>query len=477
MKLALTDKPAGLIYGEDERLVTPGFLVGIVLILILLWVFDYFILRNPILTPLMANGKYLKAMTPVYAFWKPIMRLDAIIFLVATLFFVTFSTAAQKVKTYSPFCFSIYIFVAYAILAVALLLVRNNLSELASNLLIYPTEEVYYDAQRIVTITDFIRHYKTLQPELSMRGQHYPPGGAIFLFVVSKILGEGLWKIGAVLVVVASTSVTLCYFAMRHILPEFHARQAVLLLATSPSLLDFTCTSMDILFFLFSSLCLLSTAMVQSRQAGVVSYHGFRYSALFTGIFLYLASIVSFSSFPLYMCLFLFMIINGKAMIKQTTINICTISVGYIITYFLIYFIFGYSLLENLSYARQNSLRLLTNVLNGPPSDYYFYACFGNIAAFLIGCGVAVVGAVASSSIDSHFMWTPWRIASLMTLVFITVGGIYVMETERIWIYVIPWMVVFALNNRPFRTSSLRLLLACGLMQALFMEALLFTLW
>ena len=119
----------------------------------------------------------------------------------------------------------------------------------------------------------------------------------------------------------------------------------------------------------------------------------------------------------------------------------------------------------------------MTNVLNGPPSDYYFYACFGNIAAFLIGCGVAVVGAVASSSIDSHFMWTPWRIASLMTLVFITVGGIYVMEAERIWIYVIPWMVVFALNNRPFRTSSLRLLLACGLMQAFFMEALLFTLW
>jgi dolichyl-phosphate-mannose-protein mannosyltransferase len=477
MKLAPSNKTGKKIYGEDDRLITPSFLLGVVIILIFLWLFDYFILRTPILTPFVKNGQNLKPLTPLYAFWMPVIRPEALAFLVVSLCFVVFSSVAQKTNQITPLMFAIFTCLSFLALSVTLFTVRDAVSNLASNLLIYPREEVYYDAQRILSINDFIRNYKILQPDLSMRGQHYPPGGAIFLYILMQTFGAGLWKIGIAIIVVASTSVTLCYLSMRYILPDRHARQATLLIIASPSLLNYTCTSMDIVFFLFASLSLLLAAMSQRRQIKLASHNDFYYLALFAGIMLYFASFISFSAFSLGMCLVLYLIINGRAYIKQTAIQLVTLVGGFAMTYLIFYLIFDYSLFENLSYARQNNFEFLSSVLNRPVSDYYFYSCYGNIAAFIIGCGIAVIGAFINSSIDHLFRWTPWRIASLISLFIMTVGGMYTMETERIWIFVIPWMAIYALSNRPFRDSSIRLLLSCGLIQAFLMEALLFTLW
>ena len=95
-------------------------------------------------------------------------------------------------------------------------------------------------------------------------------------------------------------------------------------------------------------------------------------------------------------------------------------------------------------------------------------------AAFLIGSGVGIVAAACAG-------WTilrnPWSTAFAATLLVMVVGGIYFMETERIWLFAIPWLVAIALSRGAFAISSLRLLLAASLAQALAMELLLFTLW
>jgi hypothetical protein len=51
------------------------------------------------------------------------------------------------------------------------------------------------------------------------------------------------------------------------------------------------------------------------------------------------------------------------------------------------------------------------------------------------------------------------------------------METERIWLFALPWVAAAAVAAGPFERGSLRLLLGSGLAQALAMEIGLFTLW
>jgi hypothetical protein len=70
--------------------------------------------------------------------------------------------------------------------------------------------------------------------------------------------------------------------------------------------------------------------------------------------------------------------------------------------------------------------------------------------------------------------WTP---AALLTLAAMTLGGIYFMETERVWLFALPWIALAAVSAGPFERGALRLILFGGWLQTLAMETGLFTLW
>ena len=124
---------------------------------------------------------------------------------------------------------------------------------------------------------------------------------------------------------------------------------------------------------------------------------------------------------------------------------------------------------------------LMTRILKGAPSSHWFALSYGNVAAFSIGCGAALVAALlararrASPAIPStRDAWTP---AALVALAVMCFGGIYFMETERIWLFAMPWLAAVGLASTTFDARSLRILLALGLVQSLAQELLLFTLW
>jgi hypothetical protein len=51
------------------------------------------------------------------------------------------------------------------------------------------------------------------------------------------------------------------------------------------------------------------------------------------------------------------------------------------------------------------------------------------------------------------------------------------METERIWLFVLPWLACIAVGGGAFDDRSLSRLVAVGWIQALAMEVVLFTFW
>ena len=161
----------------------------------------------------------------------------------------------------------------------------------------------------------------------------------------------------------------------------------------------------------------------------------------------------------------------------QSLILIALVAAGFLLTLLAMDLVLGYSLFKNLGYARRHNFEFMSRVLKRPMSSVYFYACFGNIAAFLIGSGIAVTGAAFVSARRSLILWTPWMAATALSLLVMVIGGMFIMETERIWLFAMPWMAAFAVCPCRFQAHSLRLLMACGLLQAFFMEMFLFTLW
>ena len=97
--------------------------------------------------------------------------------------------------------------------------------------------------------------------------------------------------------------------------------------------------------------------------------------------------------------------------------------------------------------------------------------------AFALGAGLALVTAAGASLVSPRRARHPWSLAVLIALTVMSCAGIYFLETERIWLFALPWLAAVAVSERAFAPATFRLLLAVGLAQALAMEVLLFTLW
>jgi hypothetical protein len=90
---------------------------------------------------------------------------------------------------------------------------------------------------------------------------------------------------------------------------------------------------------------------------------------------------------------------------------------------------------------------------------------------------VTLVAAVALRVARGGLAADRWAPPALATLAILGCGGLFFLETERIWIFAMPWLAAIGAGAARPSSASLRLLLGAGLAQALAMEALLFTPW
>jgi hypothetical protein len=116
-------------------------------------------------------------------------------------------------------------------------------------------------------------------------------------------------------------------------------------------------------------------------------------------------------------------------------------------------------------------------IVRGTPRATWFFRSYGNITATLIGAGIGLVAAVLARLRARRAGADSWTIVALVSLVVMTFGQIYYMETERIWLFVLPWLACVAVGGGIFDDRSLSRLVAVGWIQALAMEVVLFTFW
>jgi hypothetical protein len=451
----------------DARALLP-WIVGTAVVFLVLVAFDQLVLHVPVLTSFDGRAPLL----PLYAFWMPEYRTPAVIFIVLALAIAAIVPRLLDQRT-SDARFGAGLLTAAVALPVALFLIRENLDRLGSQFLIYPGEEYFDDARRTIDLAGFWRHYAELAPYLSLHGRVHPPGFASLLFLVGRVAGPSPFAAGVAVLLIFAVGILLAWRAFATVVDQRAARIATLLLLATPSLLDFSCTSMDAVFFTAACLALLGAFTALSNG-------GCRWHAVLTGVAFYLAALFSFSAVPLG----LFVLVYGIALWwhrrdRLILLQLCLTLASFMVAYFLFRLATGFDLWESFEVARQQHYQIMDTVLLQRVGAVYVPTTFGNVAALLIGTGLAIVSLFARGAIPAlrTSRTMPLVMATTLTLAVMCAGGLLTMETERILMFAMPWLAVSTVGELELSDSAVMLLLGAGWVQAFTMEVLLFTLW
>jgi len=452
-------------------IVRPATIARVAMVLIALWMLDLFVLK----TSLLANCDGQHALTPLYVFWKPRVRATAVVFPIA---FGVFAFAANRLcdpERTRRRTFTLLLALAAMALPFALFLVRDAPSALGAQFTLYPDDEFLHDAGVIRDYARFLAHYVELMPRLSLHGQHFPPGHASLLYVVARVFGPSTLAAGIAVLAIFAAGVCVAFLALREIAGERGARQAACLVLAAPSMLDFACTGMDAVFFTLAAIAF---------WLGLRAFKdGARwFDAALCGIALLVATFFSFSTLPLGFVIGVYALVSGRTRMPRTLQRLAILGATFVSAALLLKATTGFAVWDALFQARRSAAEFMAQVMNGRAGTDRWHLSYGNAVAFAFGAGIALTAAAitaiaAQKRSERGLKGHPWSIAALIAIATMSFAPIYYMETERIWMFAIPWVAGITVLCGAVEARSLRFLLVVSAAQAFLMEIALFTLW
>ncbi len=381
--------------------------------------------------------------------------------------------------------------------------------------------EYYSDVPKVESVGPhaFLRDYA--KPELfsTLSGhlQTHPPGGALFLWLVSKLLGYNL--LSASLASIGFTSLTLIpiYWLAKDLYGESVGRYALALFLLTPNFVMFTTTSMDGPFSVFPilSVYLFYRAMSPSNRpdlkiransesrlkpnAAKFSFFRQPFSlprgawerdklrflsriglkptqekrinkdestsvdlsfepelqfkailyAIFTGLALALGILMNYSTVFIgvfFGVVMLLTLIADRGRFKGVLAVLLIAGLTFVAFYLLMFLFTGFNLLEALGASiKKDEAGMGTGY---ETIGRYFHLSVANLFAFLIGVGIplttvwirqlvrAIRHARSGGALDIYTVGYP------ISLLAITFSALFTMEVERIWIFMVPFIVI-----------------------------------
>ena len=350
----------------------------------------------------------------------------------------------------------------------------------------------YYGAiNRVQNPGNFIRDYPNRLYELPMHAQTHPPGAVLFLWAVTEILGHTPLRAAWGVILFSSLSIPAVYLFARDVMDRSAARVATGLYVLLPNVVLFTATSMDGPF---------SVPLIWSTFLGwkAICNRSYVFGFL-TGLMLGIATFMTFSASVVGLLLvFLFLhqwIGSSKQIFYQKDTDCKSLFrvplgmfLGGMAIYVPLYVFTGYDPFQMLGSAMEISSRMM-GVTGHLAGWQYFHISVANVVVFFFSCGLTVsilwlyqfysclrVKAEYSESIRVML------ITFSLTLTVVTLLPLYVLETERIWIFLTPLVVLPATAwIRSFSEKSQHSMITMGagllMIQTILTETVLDTYW
>ncbi len=365
--------------------------------------------------------------------------------------------------------------------------------------------EYYGDVPRIdeLGLRVFLRDFS--KPELfntlSGHTRTHPPGGVVFLWLVSKIFGYNLVSASLASVLFTALTVIPFYKLAERLYDEKVALYALLLFLITPNFVMFTTTSMDGPFSVFPILSLYLFYEAREREtAPNMELDTFLPYSLLTGISLALGMFMTYSTVVIGVFLCVIALLERKRFVQYLKV-LSFAATGFIGFYLLLFILTGFQPIEAIWAAiKKDEVGMGTGYES---IDLYFHLSFANLSAFLIGVGIPITTVwlrqlvstlqewkqnSPSSELGYNQMHIPWIfnpeksdtfvVGFLITLLYFTFSTLFTMEVERIWIFMVPFFVIPVakyLTARP--RSDLYWVAGMLVVQLIISEVLLYTYW
>ena len=306
--------------------------------------------------------------------------------------------------------------------------------------------EYYGDVPKVdqIGLWSFMRGYAKpgLFSTLSGHAQTHPPGGILFLWIVSKLFGYNLLAASLGSVIFTSLTVIPIYLLAKELYDELVAGFALALFLVTPNFVMFTGTSMDGPFSVFPILSLYLF------YRGIGSERTVCYGLL-TGVSLSCGMLMTYSTVFIglfFSVVLLLTLISDRGRLRYTLTLLLTAGVTFIMFYLLMFLFTGFNLFEALQASiRKDSARLGTGY---ETIELYLHLSIGNLFAFLIGIGMPtttvwlrqVVRTIRDTRCGKPI--DIYVIGYLISLLAIAFSALYTMEVERVWICMVPFVLI-----------------------------------
>ena len=358
--------------------------------------------------------------------------------------------------------------------------------------------EYYGDVPRVdeIGVRAFLRDYS--KPELfdtlSGHSRTHPPGGVLFLWSISKIFGYNLVSASLLSILFTALTVIPIYRLAVNLYDEKVARYALILFLITPNFVMFTGTSMDGPFSVFPilSVYLFYKAMKRATageegQSLVIPYGAnsvrirIRPYSLLTGVSLALGMFMTYSTVVIGIFICVLTLLEWKRFNEYFKVLLFA-GIGFIAFYLLLFLLTGFRPIEALWEAiKKDEAGMGTGYES---IGRYFHLSIANLFAFLIGVGLPITVVWLRHLVTTVRAWQQHKtvdtfvIGYLITLLFFTFSTLFTMEVERIWIFMVPFLVIPVAKYLTTRPMS-ELYWVAGLLvaQLIVGEVLLYTYW
>lgn len=431
-----------------------------------LWALDSFVLH----TTLLVSRRGQPALTPMYAFWEPRVTWGIAAFVALAIALVRNAPQYLDPERTRRSGFVAFAFVASLALPFAAFVVRLSPGDLGSQSILFEYGDFLQDADRVGALAPFLRDYVATMPTLSLHAQHYPPGPIVALHVWGEVFGDTPFAAGILVLLAFAVGVWAAFRALLEFTSERAARQGALLIACAPMALDQACTSMDAVFFAIAAgvwwLALRTFRPDANRALPVL-----------LGCALFAATCFSFSALPVGLAVLAYALVGARRNPLPVLLRLLVVGIAYVLSAVATDAATGFSIWHCFVEARDHALRFMGRIVRGTPRAGWGYRTYGNFVAFAVAAGIGIVAALVVRMRAAPRLRSAWPIAASITLAVMVFAPIYYMETERIWLFALPWLAAIVVGTHGFDDRSMRRLLIAALIQALAMQVLLFTYW
>jgi hypothetical protein len=344
----------------------------------------------------------------------------------------------------------------------------------------WPGSEFYSDVPAVHGVGAFLHGYVNNLWRYSIHTRTHPPGAVLLLYFISRIFGPGLPAAAWSAVAVTATGAVPFLLLGRRIVGQKAALIALALYAVAPSLVIYGATSMDGVFLvsLLWSIYFLHRAIAEEGIA----------IALVAGIFLTISFALSYVAvcvIALMLVYFALQCAAGRGNFWPAAQSSAVCGLVVVACFAIIYALTGFSYYACLEGSRfYDHYAMRTNSVS---FGRYLDISFCNLAAFLIGVGLAAVVLWWKQTADS--LISPWNwsaadrfnAATVVCVLVFSFARLFTHETERVWLFFIPPALIAAASRiaRAGGASQRLFEWAMGLMfvQTWLFQLLLFTIW